>query len=73
MFGGDIGGLLNILRVVIPLEVVDNTQLLQLYEENVESCKHESFNPTRNNLSILDNLMFTSYEDNNCFNTQKLL
>ena len=48
-------------------------QLLPSNEVNIESCQHEGFSPRENNLSRVDNLMFTSYEGNNCFIIQKLL
>jgi hypothetical protein len=34
---------------------------------------HEGFSQRENNLSRVDNLIFTSYEGNNCFTIPKLL
>ena len=48
-------------------------QLLPSNEVNIESCQHEGFSPRENNLSRVDNLMFTSYEGHNCFIIPKLL
>jgi len=58
--------------------VFNNIQLLPLYEVNIGSCQPvgvfpEVFSPRENNLSRVDNLIFTSYEGHNCFIIPKLL
>jgi hypothetical protein len=40
---------------------------------NIESCQPEGFSLRENNIWMVDNLIFTSYEDNNCFIIPKLL
>jgi len=52
----------------VVIQQYDIIQLLSSYEEvNIENCFPEGFSLRENNLERVDNLMFTSYEGNNCF------